>query len=185
MTGLQMQIQAPGTVYHCVAWHSSTLASHVHAPRRRDTLHCLQAHAPQERLFLITISNAKIVALAQTAGVRWGGCTESQCKEYLLHPEERERLAEQHGASKQTVSGLSALKHMKHQDLLCAHFHMDRDHTLTPCKLSTDGPSAQQQSAHQGDMRDADAASAPETPRQTSEDGRPPCGSSGSPHSSR
>lgn len=60
MTGLQMQIQAPGTVYHCVAWHSSIFASHVHAPRRRDTLHCLQAHAPQERLFLVTIFNAKL-----------------------------------------------------------------------------------------------------------------------------
>ena len=180
-----MQIQAPSTGYYCVAWHSSILASQVQPLRRCNTPHCLQAHAPQGHLFPVTISNAEIVVLAQTAGVGWGGCTESQCKEYLLHPEERERLAEQHGASKQTVSGLSALKHMKHQDLLCAHFHMDRDHTLTPCQLSTDAPSAQQQSAHQQDMRDADAASAPETPRQTSEDGTRPSSSSGSPHSSR
>ena len=103
----------------------------------------------------------------------WGSCTESQCKEYLLHPEKRDELADQYGAVRQKMSGPAALKHLTDRSFLCLHFHMDRAHTLTPCTSRSDSAAAQ----HQSDCQSKpDGIRLPETPRQTSGSGRAPSG---------
>ena len=107
----------------------------------------------------------------QAAGVVWGACTESQCKEYLLRPEQREALADQHGAVRQAVSGLAALKHMTDRSFLCMHFHMDKDHTLMASILTPSDPTAGHQIACQGED---DIVCKPEQSRQMAESGRIP-----------
>ncbi len=95
----------------------------------------------------------------------WGGCSESQCKEYLLHAKERNRLAGQHGAVRQSIGGLAALKHLTDRTFLCLHFHMDPDQRLTPCVSGTGSPAPGTLSTCQ---TGAGLASASETPMQRS-----------------
>ena len=99
----------------------------------------------------------------------WGGCSESQCKDYLLHAKERNRLADQHGAVRLPTGGLAALKHLTDRSFLCLHFHMDKDERLTPCIFGSGSPAAGNLSTCQ---TRADMASAPETPKPRSESDR-------------
>ena len=80
--------------------------------------------------------------MQEAATIVWGACSEKQCKEYLLRPCKRQSLAMQCSAVQQEGGGITALKGLRDRSFLCMHYHLDRDHRLTPCALHPAAPDA-------------------------------------------
>ena len=87
--------------------------------------------------------------MQEAATIIWGACSEKQCKEYLLRPCKRHSLAMQCSAAQQSGGGIAALKGLKDRSFLCMHYHLDRDHRLTPCALHSAVCEARPASAHE------------------------------------
>ena len=86
--------------------------------------------------------------MQEAATIVWGACSEKQCKEYLLCPCKRHSLVTQCSAAQQSGGGIAALKGLRDRSFLCMHYHLDRDHRLTPCALHPAASEARPASAH-------------------------------------
>ena len=92
--------------------------------------------------------------MQEAATIIWGAGSETQCKEYLLRPCKRPSLATQCSAAQQCGGGIAALKGLRDRSFLCMHYHLDRDHRLTPCALHPAASEATPAPAHEAGSPD-------------------------------